>query len=54
MTLSAIARMPHGHGFNHQVPARRAIERDEEAVAGWVTETWPQVEGPGPPVQPRD
>ncbi|AEY93230.1 IS630 family transposase [Streptomyces hygroscopicus subsp. jinggangensis 5008] len=46
MTLSAIARMLHRHGFSHQVPARRAIERDEEAVAGWVKETWPQVEGP--------
>jgi transposase len=33
MTLSAIARMLH----------RRAVERDEEAVAGWVKETWPQV-----------
>ena len=29
-----------------QVPARRAIERDETLVAGWVKETWPQVEGP--------
>ncbi|WP_329400614.1 winged helix-turn-helix domain-containing protein [Streptomyces lydicus] len=34
MTLSAIARMLHRHGFSHQVPARRAIERDEQAVAG--------------------
>src|SRR5690242_6861440 len=33
MTLSAIARMLHRHGFSHQVPARRAIERYEEAVA---------------------
>ncbi|MFF3313591.1 winged helix-turn-helix domain-containing protein [Streptomyces sp. NPDC002952] len=46
MTLSAIARMLHRHGFSHQVPARRAVERDEEAVAGWVEETWPQAEGP--------
>jgi transposase len=46
MTLSAIARMLHRHGFSHQVPARRAVERDEETVAGWVKETWPQVEGP--------
>lgn len=45
MTLSAIAQMLHRHGFSHQVPARRAIERDEEAVAGWVKETWPQAEG---------
>ncbi|QNP75481.1 winged helix-turn-helix domain-containing protein [Streptomyces roseirectus] len=46
LTLSAIARMLHRRGFSHQVPARRAVERDEEAVAGWVKETWPQVEGP--------
>ncbi|MFF0728408.1 transposase, partial [Streptomyces sp. NPDC004134] len=29
-----------------QVPARRAMERNEAAVAGWVKETWPHVEGP--------
>ncbi|MGW2836168.1 IS630 family transposase [Streptomyces sp. NPDC001286] len=32
MTLSAIAQMLHRHGFSHQVPARRATERDEQAV----------------------
>ncbi|MDX2939310.1 helix-turn-helix domain-containing protein [Streptomyces ipomoeae] len=46
MTLSAIAQMLHRHGFSHQVPARRATERDEGAVTGWVKETWPQVETP--------
>ncbi|GAA5217649.1 hypothetical protein GCM10023323_75470 [Streptomyces thinghirensis] len=46
MTLSAIAKMLHRHGFSHEVPARRAVERDEAAVAGWVKETWPQMEGP--------
>ncbi|MFI8951502.1 winged helix-turn-helix domain-containing protein [Streptomyces sp. NPDC053750] len=46
MTLSAIAQMLHRHGFSHQLPARRATERDEEAVTGWVKETGPQVEGP--------
>jgi transposase len=46
MTLSAIAQMLHWHGFSHQVPARRAVEGDEEAVSGWVKETWPQVETP--------
>ncbi|MFD8230095.1 winged helix-turn-helix domain-containing protein [Streptomyces massasporeus] len=45
MTLSAIARMLHRHGFSHQVPARPATERNEEAVNGWVKETWPQVDG---------
>ncbi len=46
MTLSAIAQMLHRHGFSRQVPARRALERNEEAVTGWVKETWPQVEAP--------
>ncbi|AJT63278.3 hypothetical protein T261_08953 [Streptomyces lydicus] len=44
MTLSGIAQMLRRHGWSHQVPARRALERDEEAVAGWVKETWSQVE----------
>ncbi|MCL7429856.1 winged helix-turn-helix domain-containing protein [Streptomyces sp. YS415] len=30
------------HGWSWQQPARRAIERDEAAVAGWVKETWPR------------
>ena len=42
MSLSAIAQMLHRHGFSRQVPARRAVERDEEAVSGWVKETWPR------------
>ncbi|WP_369384064.1 transposase [Streptomyces sp. cg36] len=46
MTLSSIARMLHRNGFSHQVPARRALERDEERVSGWVKDTWPQVEAP--------
>src|SRR4051812_27540507 len=46
MTLSAIAQMLHRHGFSHQVPARRATERDEQACTGWGKETWPQVETP--------
>jgi hypothetical protein len=33
------------HGWTCQVPARRAVERDEQAVADWVKRTWPQVEG---------
>uniref|UniRef100_UPI00384ED3DF winged helix-turn-helix domain-containing protein n=1 Tax=Streptomyces canus TaxID=58343 RepID=UPI00384ED3DF len=29
------------HGYSCQVPARRAVERDEDQVTGWVKETWP-------------
>jgi transposase len=44
MTLSGISQMLRRHGWSHQVPARRAIERDDAAVAGWVKETWPSAE----------
>nr|WP_138899877.1 winged helix-turn-helix domain-containing protein [Streptomyces albidochromogenes] len=53
MTLSGISQMLRRHGWSHQVPARRAVERDEAAVAGWVKDVWPQAErsrrrsGPG-------
>lgn len=46
MTLSGIAQMLRRHGFSHQVPARRAVERNEDAVAGWVKDVWPHVEAP--------
>ncbi|MFI6935467.1 transposase [Streptomyces sp. NPDC050287] len=39
-----------GHAW--QVPARRAMERDDEAVAGWVKEVWPCAEDSRRPVEP--
>ncbi|MET9082171.1 winged helix-turn-helix domain-containing protein [Streptomyces sp. NPDC004237] len=45
-TVQGVAALLKRHGWTCQVPARRAIERDENLVAGWVKETWPQVEGP--------
>ena len=30
-------------GWSVQRPARRAAERDEEGIAGWVKEDWPRV-----------
>lgn len=36
-TVQGVAALLKRHG---------AIERDENVVAGWVKETWPQVEGP--------
>lgn len=44
ITLSTIAQLLRRHGWSHQVPAKRALERDEEKVTGWVKDTWPQVE----------
>ncbi|MFF9024819.1 winged helix-turn-helix domain-containing protein [Streptomyces eurythermus] len=31
-------------GWSCQVPARRAVEGDDEVVAGWVKEVWPCAE----------
>jgi putative transposase len=32
-------------GVSWQVPARRAVERNEEAIAAWREETWPDIKG---------
>ncbi|MFE9804347.1 winged helix-turn-helix domain-containing protein [Streptomyces goshikiensis] len=59
MTVSGISQMLRRRGWSHQVPARRAVERDEEAVAGRVKEVWPRLEpprrrsGPGPSSRTR-
>ncbi|MEV0097418.1 winged helix-turn-helix domain-containing protein [Streptomyces sp. NPDC050738] len=45
-TLQGVRKLLIRHGFSCQVPARRALERDDEAITGWVKETWPQVEAP--------
>jgi len=40
-------------GWTRQRPARRAVERNEEAIAAWVKKDWPQIKkapgaaGPG-------
>lgn len=44
IALSPIAQMLRRHGWSHLVPAKRALERDEEKATGWVKDTWPQVE----------
>lgn len=43
-TIQGVAVLLKRHGWSCQVPARRAVERDDAAVAGWVKETWPTVE----------
>ncbi|MEV5433983.1 winged helix-turn-helix domain-containing protein [Streptomyces sp. NPDC052701] len=45
-TVQGVAALLKRHGWSCPVPARRAIERDENVVAGWVKETWPSVEEP--------
>jgi transposase len=35
-------------GWSRQRPARRAVERDDEALAAWVASDWPRIKrGPG-------
>jgi transposase len=46
-TIQGVAALLRRRGWTCQVPARRAIERDQAAVAGWVKETWPSVEALG-------
>ena len=42
-TLRGTSYLLHRIGYSPQVPVHRAAERDEEQVATWVKETWPQV-----------
>lgn len=48
-SVSGATRLMHRLGFTVQVPARRAAERDERAVAAWKEATWAQVKPPGRP-----
>ncbi|RDI58967.1 IS630 family transposase [Nocardia pseudobrasiliensis] len=45
-TAKGVSVLPHRHGWSWQVPARRAVERDDAAVAVWVKDVWPQVKTP--------
>jgi len=40
-TLRGVSYLLHRLGFSPQVPAHRAIERDEAAIATWRREAWP-------------
>ena len=42
-TLAGMDLLLHRIGWSVQVPARRAAERDEAAVAAWKEETWPVI-----------
>jgi putative transposase len=44
-TLAGLDVMLHRMGWSVQVPARRAAERDEAAIAAWREVTWPVVKG---------
>lgn len=44
-TPRGVSYLLHRLGFSPQVPAHRAVERDEQAVARWRTEHWSRVRG---------
>jgi putative transposase len=44
-TLAGMDVLLHRLGWSVQVPARRAAERDEAAIAAWRAETWAKVRG---------
>jgi transposase len=45
-TVRGVSYLLHRIGWTPQVPIHRATERDEEKIATWVKETWPDIKGP--------
>jgi transposase len=41
-SVSGMSALLHRNGWSVQVPVRRAIERDDEAIEVWKKEAWPQ------------
>ncbi len=44
-TLRGVSYLLHRIGWSPQVPAGRAVERDEDAIAAWRATTWAKVRG---------
>ena len=38
-----VCRLLHSIGWSPQKPARRAVERDEDLIQGWVKTQWPRI-----------
>jgi len=38
-----LSRVLRALGWSPQKPQRQAVERDEQAIRGWIKETWPRV-----------
>jgi putative transposase len=45
-TPEGVWKLLRRHGWSCQVPARQAVERDEDAVAVWKAEVWPDIKAP--------
>ncbi|MEV7941905.1 winged helix-turn-helix domain-containing protein [Kitasatospora sp. NPDC088264] len=46
LSIATVWRLLKRHGWSWQAPARRALERDEDAVELWKQEVWPRVKAP--------
>jgi transposase len=44
-TLPGLDLLLHRLGWSVQVPARRAIERNDEQITAWREQTWPEIKG---------
>ena len=44
-TLRGVSFLLHRMGYTLQVPARRPVERDEQAISTWRRRRWPAVKG---------
>jgi transposase len=44
-TIEGVWKLMRRHGWSPQVPVRRAMERDQEAVEVWKSRVWPRVKG---------
>ncbi|MGH3193553.1 MAG: winged helix-turn-helix domain-containing protein [Streptosporangiaceae bacterium] len=45
-TVEGTGKLMRRHGWSCQVPVRQAMERDDDAVALWKAEVWPQLKAP--------
>jgi len=45
-TLSGLDYLLHRLGWSWQVPTRRAVERDDAAIAAWRNDVWPEGKEP--------
>ena len=44
-TIEGTSKLMRRHGWSAQVPVRQAMERDDEAVAVWKDQVWPDIKG---------
>jgi putative transposase len=45
-TAEGVWKLMRRHGWSAQVPVRQALERDEDAVAVWKDQVWPDIKAP--------